>query len=109
MFIDGHQDIAYNIQNFQRNDDLKILFLPGSKDLIGWSGEKDSGNKYIRIEDYFHFLLRTLVRAAIMSDRFMPAFLACLRAFAIKSSNSLRDGGDIDFKMTTSLLPVTTN
>ena len=47
--------------------------------------------------------------AVLMSDFLRPAFLACIRTSSRRLSNSSIEGGVMDFKITVSPFPITTN
>jgi hypothetical protein len=63
----------------------------------------------VRVDDDPHREARTFAMARFTSPAFIPALRAALRAWRTSSSNSSMAVGEIDFKMTTSRSPTTTN
>src|SRR3990172_1601169 len=109
LFCQGFPYSSVFIKYFRGDYQLPLTIAPSFKNFIGRSSKKNTRNKNIRVEDYPHFLPRTLATASVISECFRPAFLPCWRASAINASNSFIDGEDIALRITTSSSPTTTN
>ena len=72
------------IQYFFGDNYFNITVTPCLKNMVRRASEEYAGNKYIRIEHYFHLWLRAFEIAAAISDLLRPAFAACFRALAIR-------------------------